>query len=149
MIIDPIALDTWERGCVTVNGTLIHVRDAIRRGAFTGDVEGLKASVEAAQAANWETRKQLLSEGAIDSIRAHADESRMLEGLSPLPSPSLSQMDSPANHRLHAALVAARAAAEDVRRERRGDESLVEALGDWIEGIENEIYGPACMREGR
>jgi hypothetical protein len=58
-------------------------------------------------------------------------------------------MDSPANHRLHAALVAARAAAEDVRRERRGDESLVEALGDWIEGIENEIYGPACMREGR
>ena len=61
-------LNACERRAVAVNGRLLAVKDALRR----GNVEVAEALLEEAHALNWESRKAMLAAGAVNSIRADA-----------------------------------------------------------------------------
>lgn len=61
-------LNRWERTAVAVNGRLLEILRDLDR----GDLTAVRESVEEAQRLNWQTRSELLTVGAVDSIREKA-----------------------------------------------------------------------------
>ena len=134
-------LNEWERGAVRVNGRLLRATDALRR----GDLQAAETAIGEARERNWQTRRELLRAGAVDSIRAAAA-ATMPAGARGPSEPSLAALTSSTNRRFLELLRELHEVAILRDRERgiEGD-GIAEGIGDMLAEVGIEVHGPAGL----
>lgn len=132
-------LNAWAQTCAHANARCLAAQDALRH----AEGEKAQASIEEARQAVamlWRKLERAGAESPMPAFMAEQIRDRAL-------SVPLDLLDSPANRRYARLLRETWEALKEVEQERSIQDGASEVLEDWLVEVEEEIYGPAGVRE--
>ena len=139
-------LNAMAQSAFTVNGTLLHVADGLRRFSMPLDMQD---ELEVARSRNNALLHKLVRAGADDPLEAAQQKTSTVLNIPSQQPLTLELLTSPAAVRYARAMREAATACREMETERYGAgcDGFTESLEDWAEGAELEAFGPAGLQE--